>query len=203
MYKEISEELLDSIYKKHIVQLNNIDVKQPKLIITFSGIQASGKTTISKKLEKDFNCVRVNNDDVRLIIADMLPDISRAQLQTILQSYGSYISEKLSKRLNGRLIMDGSVDHRFEAVKALADNLDCPLFIIRLEVPYEELKRRISNRNNFDDSALLKSDLLKEYYENYERSLDKFKPNVTIDAGNGIDYPVIQKALSDYITNSA
>jgi adenylylsulfate kinase-like enzyme len=64
--------VFEEIYKKHSKILENKNIKNEKLIICFSGIPGSGKTTVAKKLERRYRGVRINTHDLGKIIETFL-----------------------------------------------------------------------------------------------------------------------------------
>ncbi|MEK6922851.1 MAG: hypothetical protein AABX08_03565 [Nanoarchaeota archaeon] len=50
----VSNNILEQIYKKHRIKLENISIKNKKLLICFGAVPGSGKTHIAKILEKRY-----------------------------------------------------------------------------------------------------------------------------------------------------
>ena len=61
----MNDVLFTKIYQQHIKQLKNVFCVNKKLLVCFSGVPGSGKTTLAKKLERKYKGVRINTDDLR------------------------------------------------------------------------------------------------------------------------------------------
>ena len=68
--KETLIKIFEKINKRFFPKLKNTNTNNLPFIIAFSGVPGSGKTTISKILEKKYKGVRIDNDELRDIISD-------------------------------------------------------------------------------------------------------------------------------------
>jgi len=173
----------------YIEQLSNRDVPQSKALIVFSGIPASGKTTLARKLEKDLNAQYVHHDSLRKIIAadgddpkqySMIP-ISRIVITTILNNDA-----------NKRIILDASIDRSwdvfFKDKKEFGINKSV---IIRLNTPYDVIKQRQLQR---DGKISLHFD---EFAAQFEACQREVKADVELD--DNYDYKLVLKTVDELL----
>src|SRR6266496_2162107 len=129
--------------KKYEKQLPVLKAPQPKkLLITFSGVPASGKTTLAKRLTADLDVHRVSNDEIReLIVNDgislegiVIGHISRRLIEELLQ--GS----------NRTIIVDSSIDRTWPAFFETAEKAGAATFVIRMNCSHEEIEKRLMAR---------------------------------------------------------
>ena len=147
MIKMDKKELIEKTYLEHVKQLNNLGVVNDKLLICFSGIPGSGKTTIAKILEERYKAVRIRGDDIRKILKSI---DSEADLDEDLNKYIAWFFENYSFK-NKLIVLDSGIDRRYEQIIGFAENEGFEVFIIRLEVSREILEKRIFDKKNCRD----------------------------------------------------
>lgn len=117
--------------------------KQPRLVL-LCGMPASGKTTLARELAEDYGAVRLNADEWKLALGiDPFDDDARVRLETQLLA----LTERLLK-LRTSVILEWGFWARSErdALRALARSLDATVELRFLDVPYDELVRRVVER---------------------------------------------------------
>ena len=159
-----NESFFKEIYSKHKEKLKNIDfVNDRKLVIAFSSIPGSGKTTISKILEEHFNAVRFNGDDVRDIVKELRRDISSEEGTYLKREYFKWFYENIIEQgKNKFIILDFSVDRIYEELRNNLKNLEYEVLLVGLYTPLNILKERIKERNT-------------DGYVDYFNNLDRWK----------------------------
>jgi len=151
------QNILKKIYQIHIKKLNNLDQKNPKIMILFSGTAGSGKSFIAKRIEEKFKGIRINNDDIRDIFRDHIApnyDLSQVDLQKLLIDYSKFLYKNISK-INGFLILDSSMDRGFDMVEKTAETNKYKIFLIRLDLSEEILIKQIKQRIERDPEPYL------------------------------------------------
>jgi len=147
-----SQTILETIFVIHIKQLKNLGVDNQKVLVLFSGISGSGKSFIAKRLEEKYKGIRINNDDIRDIIKNIVtPEIDE---QKILLEYLAYLLEKIPKN-NGFIIMDSSIDRKLKFVQDYAIKNDFKTFTIRIDLPRETIIKNILKRNEKEAAPYL------------------------------------------------
>jgi tRNA uridine 5-carbamoylmethylation protein Kti12 len=102
-------------------------------LIIFCGSPASGKTTLSKKITKEQNAIRLSFDELGCFQhKELIPLIIQA-----LQSNNSVVVDALFTRISQRkLILDATKD------------INCRHILIHMNTPLEECIRRNAQRPN-------------------------------------------------------
>jgi len=161
----MEKNIFRKIYEKHSRFLKHRKVRSNKrLIICFSGISGSGKTSLAKILEKRYKGVRVNSHRVGKIIRELIilgfikkkSDAKKLQDDYQLWLIGN------SQFRNCLIILDRGIDRKYEEVFRIAGKRGYKVFIIRLNVSEKTLRKRILIKN-------------KENAENYFKSFDRWK----------------------------
>jgi predicted kinase len=116
------------------------------MLIAFAGFQATGKSTLARKLQERTSAILLDKDTVRACLFGEHVDYSAAQndlcVSVIYQLSGYYL-QKNSKQ---KIILDGrtySKSYQIEAFKETAAQLQTPLRIIECVCSEESSKRRL------------------------------------------------------------
>lgn len=184
-----NQEIYEEIFKEHVGRLANLDKENKKLMVAFSGVSGSGKTYVAKQIEEKFSGVRINNDDIREIISKKIlskVNLSPEDSQRVLLGYLAFLFEKLLTK-NGLLIVDSSIDRKFDLVTEVAKNGGYPLFIVAFNIPRGSLEKRIKERNG-EDADMYLTDLDRQIADNR-----------TFRAKNPVDFE-INKGTEDEIS---
>jgi len=170
------KDLINKTYKKHLKILKNLSLPQKKLIICFSGIPGSGKSYISKILEKRYKGIRIRNDkDIRGIMksldknADLDKDVDN-YLMWFLSSYS--FPNKL-------IILDSGIDRRYKKLFSFAEENNYKLFTIRLKASRKILEKRIFEKNNCRDPHF--DNEIKRWTKEWKAFGKKIKADIIID----------------------
>lgn len=156
----------------------------PRVMILFSGTTGSGKSFLAKNIEEKFRGVRINNDDVRDIIKEeIVPnyDLSSVDFQKLLEEYLMYLFENVPK-INGLLILDSSIDRKYKLVRELANKYNYEIFLIRIDLPKETLKRQIRQRSGRDSGPYLRD--LERHLDDHQKIASEIKVDYLISEGN-------------------
>ena len=115
--------IFEKIYQRHVTRLKNTAKHNPKLIIAFAGTPGTGKSYLSSALADRFQGILVENDDIREIITELIPSLQPDERQRLLQEYlKTYLFARLAKLKNGLIILDSSIDRKYDLIKAAADS---------------------------------------------------------------------------------
>ncbi len=142
----LNEKDFKKITDKLIPCLSNINYKNPQLIITFVGIPSSGKTEISKKLERKYKAIRINGD----LIYDIAEELGLASNYWALERVKKeYILKFLPKNpfRNKLLILDKGLDRMYKEFFLACRKNNLRYFIIQLDLSKKEAIKRIKKRN--------------------------------------------------------
>lgn len=170
------ERELEQIWQVRSPKLRNLDVKNPKVIVAFSGVPGSGKTRLARKIERKFGGIRLSNYWLRTTIDRLgladTPDFK----QQLVQADAEFVIKKLKDTPNGMLIFDSSIDRKHDMVAELAGMYGYRLVVISLVVSRSTVERRIRERTKSRTRY-------QDYLENMERWIaDNQKLNARVKA---------------------
>jgi predicted kinase len=121
------------------------------MLIAFAGLQATGKSTLARKLQKRIFAILLDKDTVRECLFGEHVDYSSVQndlcVNIIYQLCGYY----LQKDSRQKLILDGrtySKKYQIEALKQTATHLQTPLRIIECVCSEESSRRRLEQASS-------------------------------------------------------
>lgn len=168
--------ILKKIYEKHLKQLGNFSIPNEKLIICFSGIPGSGKTYIAKVLEKRYNAIRIRSDTIRKIINDLEEDFDN--IDEIVYDYIDWLLKSFPF-VNKLIILDMSIDRRYEKLFLFFEELGYKRFIIRLKVSQKVYEKRIIKKlEKLDRNYINRINDWKKQYKEFGK---KVKPDIIIE----------------------
>jgi len=158
-------------------RIENKDVKNGhRLMVCFSGIPGSGKTTLAKKIEDRYQGVRVTKDDARMLVYqnEEIKDVQ--DVEDIMDEYMKTLMDRLPKLPNGLLVVDSSVDRKFDLYKDWAEKNGYKIFLIRLETPSEVITERWS-RDKDESTYKWFMNQLERWTNDFERFGNQAEPD--------------------------
>lgn len=167
-----------------------------KLMVCFSGIAGSGKTYIAKILEEKYKGVRIRNDDIRGIVADL--DKSQ-DIDEATYGYFDWFFKNYSFK-NKLVILDSGIERRYKKIFPFAEEEGYKIFIIRLKVSEEVYERRIREklRGKLDDNYIARINDWKRQYEEFGKAI---RPDIIIEneRDNELDLNPLFKKLDKLV----
>ena len=171
---------VDTIYKELFpkeVAPDKINLKE-KTIITFSGITSSGKTTVSKEIEKKYGGIRISGDEIMNAVSknELVKTIEENEK---MKGKFIYTFLKESKFKNKLIILDISIDRTYNTFFEECKKSNWNYYIIQLELSKQEAIKRFKKRNpdNLDNWLPRLSSWLKDH-EEFKKNI---KPNITLE----------------------
>lgn len=187
-FKEISDKLFP--------QLENTAYENRQLIIAFSGVPGSGKSTISRQIKERYNGVLMGNDRVRVIIEHSKTlSTNPEEDERLLQDYNEHFLRKYSF-INKLLILDKSLDRQYTRFFPIFEELRLKYFVIRLEIEKGEAIERIMKRKT-EDPVFVRTTM-----ERWQREFANFGKNSHYDislAGSAPDTALLFAKLDNLI----
>lgn len=166
--------LTRKIYKIHKRQLKNTSISHKKLLICFSGIPGSGKTHISKILEKKYLGVRIRSDDIRSIVKKL--NIKIKDIDRITYAYLEWLFNNYSFK-NNLIILDKGIDRKYEETFSIFKKKRYKIFVIRLQVSRRISEKRVAKHGKPDENYINNIDRWIKEWKNFGR---KVKSNIII-----------------------
>lgn len=196
---KMDKALYQQIFEQHQERLHNLDASHPKIVITFSAIAGSGKTTLAKAIERKYSAVRISNDHVRRIIDGLDLGIDPPAKQQLLEQYVLRLFDYLSKQANGLVLLDSSIDRKYFAVKERVEPLGYRMVFIKITLPRAEIERRVRERHK---SAANPDAYLREFdrwVTDNERLAAQVDPDITLADNYTFDFDNVYKYLDQLL----
>ena len=156
--------------QRKLIKYFETEDKKMKKLIVYQGIQGSGKSTAARKfvLEDPNNRVRVNRDDIRLMLGlpfnrrleNLVTEIEDSALRACLETEKTVVSDNMN--LNPKVI------HYLET---LAKEYDYEIEYRFIYTPLEECIERDSKRPN-----PVGENVIRKTYRVYENFIEKHNP---------------------------
>ncbi|HSX30262.1 MAG TPA: AAA family ATPase [Candidatus Saccharimonadales bacterium] len=138
----------DDIANEYYNALSNKDVHQSKCVVLFSGVVASGKSTIARAIEQSLQAVRVSNDEIRSRITAANPAIEPAQREQLKLKIGNEVLERLANETSGLIAVDASCDRGYDDYRAWAEKRGYRIVLLRMDMSRDVIEQRIRERGN-------------------------------------------------------
>ncbi len=195
----MQEQDFNKIYKIHLKNLKNKKEINKSVIVLFSGIPMSGKTTIAKKLEEKYKAVRFNHDAIRKIIKKLgiKPEKpSTDPIQDILKEYDDVFFNNYNLK-NKFIILDASIDRDYKSWFKIAKKLNMKPFVIRLEISQQTFVKRVKEREGSNaKNWMVHYNRWKNDFENCKKEV---KADILLDANKEINIQDVYKKLDNLI----
>ncbi len=179
------KELIQEIYRVYLKQLLHLETPRQKLVICFSGVPGSGKTTLAKKIEERYCGVRINNDDLRRVIAEVmekhrLPRNEENNQKMLHDALIYFFSTYRGK--NRLIILDSSIDRTWKEEKKWFEDFGYSFFIVRMGTSLKEILTRLGERESqkFERNF----ERLKQWKKDYATAKKAIKAHITIRDNN-------------------
>ena len=138
---KIDSELLLTVDKLYRPNIKNSAVDHPKLLILFSGPPSSGKSTIAKAIEKRFQTIRLENDSIRVLAANLYPESDLDWKSELSYTYMDYLRPRLARDSpNGLWIIDANIDVHHQKIFDFAKQYEFDVIVLAMMIS-EELRR--------------------------------------------------------------
>lgn len=169
-----------SYYGKHIHTEGNI--RKPVLIV-FSAIPGSGKSELSKLLERNYGFLRITNKDIRTAIEAASLDETVSPI-----AYTSWLLDTLINRRTYGIVFDRNIDQVFEPIQQWCVRNDYKLITVRIDVDRHLLHERLMKREGDSEADAFK---VLDFYASQHAGIKKtIYPSVTLEN----DYNLIDAA---------
>lgn len=196
---EVDQASLERLFSMHCETLRHTEIKQPPLVICFSGTPGMGKSYVAKLIEEKYQGVRISTDDIRHIVRQMDTSL---KVESTVDTYFGYFSEHY-KAPNQLLIIDASIDRRYKRLFPYFEERKIPYVVIRLEVSAEDALDRVSEREGENKANYIKH--MASWRADYEAFLDAFSNVFTIKNGKAdqLDLDALYNHINAYIPKQA
>lgn len=189
----LTKPTFQTILKEHKKLLKNMYIKNDKkLVICFSAVPASGKTLLSKIIEKKYSAVRINKDKIGQIILSLNPTQSTTEKENLTDQYIHHLFNNYPFP-NTLIILDKSIDREYPKLLNLLKEINFKRFIIRIYSNKQDIINTIKTRNKSNAKEwLVKVD---KWFNDFQLSEKNLKSD--IDIKNINDLNKLYKMLTD------
>ena len=206
-YKYDSEHGLDEGVKQYLdhATLKNLDQKNPKVLVVFSGGNAMGKSTISKRIEEQFGGLILENDGIKRCILKRWPAMSRDELNKITWQYSMHLYRHLDEFTgNGLIVRDGVIDWYYDRILPIFAEQKYRLFIIGFDVSRDKAVELIKKRG---DTPTVKEErfyqLLDDHAIHTKRFRSAYAPTVVLNDDMLFDHHLVTEKLRQTMKDQA
>ena len=157
---------------------------EKRIVIAFAGVPCSGKSIVSKEIEKRYGGVRINFDDVMRIISEksLTKTIRQNEKMKGLFAYSILRNPPFKNKL---LILDRSINREYKNLFNICNENKWDYFVIQLEITKEEAIRRIKERNPDNLSNWLPR--VKRWFNDHENFKKEVEADIILN-GKKVDF---------------
>ena len=174
------EEKYNEIYKMHSIQIKMVNVRSSPVLVVFSAIPGSGKTELTKRLERDYGFLKIANKDIRNAIEQ-----TGHTEDVVIGSYTLWLFDKLVEHGPRSIVFDRNIDQWYEPAKAWATKNAYKFVIVRIEVAHTKLQKRLMYREGDPEAKVF--NMLDFYSDQHKKMVNEidstfiFKDDYDID----------------------
>ena len=139
---------IQKITDEYYAAVPHKNARGPKVMILFSGVPGSGKSTVARVLEREFRAVRLSNDEVRSRIWAVAPHAPLKEREAAKLRIATDVLTRVLQAGNGMAIIDTSCDRGYDYYQEFAAKYGYRIVLLRLRVPYSEIKARLAARGD-------------------------------------------------------
>jgi predicted kinase len=182
---------------QYLPRITNLDKQNPKVIVVFSGGNAVGKTTLSRKIEKELGAVVIENDEIRRYLKDYLGTANASVLSPITWKYTNLLYGRLGEITeNGLVVRDGVIDWYYDRLIPLFEKNGYRLFIIGYDLSDTKSRELIKRRG---DTPTFKAErayhLLDDHNIYIKRFREQYTPDILLNDDTVFDHDSVIEAL--------
>jgi len=207
-YREDSYEGLPLDVKQYLdehflASLPNRQIKNPKLLVVFSGGNAVGKSALSQKIASELHGVVIENDAIKAHLLNFKPDINHDELQLLTWQYTMGLYARLGKEIkNGLIVRDGVIDWYYDRILPLFEEQGYELFIIGYDLSEQkniELIQSRGDKQTVSSSRLIAQ--LNDHAIHQRRFRAIYQPDIILNDANIFEHDAVINILRQKIEN--
>ena len=194
----IDSELRDKLDAAFLPTLNNLNYENPRLLVVFSGGNATGKSALSKKVADELHGIVLENDAIKRAILSIWPEIDRTELNPMTWRYSMDLYRRLpSLTNNGLVIRDGVIDWYYDRILPIFQGSGYRLFVVQYDIDKETSAELIKKRG---DTPTVTVDRLLVQLEDHEihqrRFRSEYVADIILNENNMFDHDRVVKKAS-------
>lgn len=178
-------------------QLENLQVKHPKLLVVFSAANGVGKSSLAARLKRDLQALVLENDQVKTRLLTYNPKFVRDELSQLTWQYTMDLYARLPAITpNGLVVRDGVIDWYYDRILPVFEKQGYSVFTVAFDVSEEkriELLKKRGDKQTVDVSRLMK--LFADHAVHIKRFRQAHQPDAVLTDDNLFDYDDIVAAI--------
>jgi 2-hydroxy-3-keto-5-methylthiopentenyl-1-phosphate phosphatase len=171
----------EKIFFKYKGYIKNWDYDNSKrVVICFAGVAASGKTVISKELEKIYKGIRINSIDVYNLFEEYR---GKRYYDGFIQEKRSFIywvmDRVYEQSPNKLIILDKNIDRTYEEVSQWCKEHDSKMIVVSLEASRDTLVKRLIEKEGENAKGYIHD--LDRWIGEHEEFKRKYKGDISFN----------------------
>lgn len=198
----IDPELSRYLDSEYVPTLENLNVENPKILVVFSGGNATGKSALASRIAEALHAVVIENDAIKRAIIRKMPDIDKVnELNPLTWSYSMDLYSRLPKlTTNGLIIRDGVIDWYYDRILPIFEKAGYKIFVVQYDVGKEKSLELIRKRGDTPTATAERLSLLvKDHAIHQERFRSEHTANVVLDESHVFDHDKVIEQLKAFI----
>lgn len=187
----IDPELSRYLDSEYVPTLENLNVENPKILVVFSGGNATGKSALASRIAEALDAVVIENDAIKRAIIRKMPDIDKVnELNPLTWNYSMDLYSRLANLTNnGLIVRDGVIDWYFDRILPIFEKAGYKIFIVQYDVSKEKSTELIRTRGDTPTVTVERLLLLIEDHAIHQKRFrSKYKADVILDETNVFDH---------------
>ncbi len=199
----IDSKLREYLDKEFLSQIDNLNTANPRVLVVFSGGNATGKSSLSSRIRNELRGIVIENDAIKRAIIRKIPDIDRHnELNTLTWRYTMDLYSRLPKlTTNGLIVRDGVIDWYFDRILPVFEKAGYKIFVIQYEISKEKALELIHTRGDTPtvtvDRLLIQ---LEDHAIHQKRFRSQYKADVILNDSHVFDHDKVIDKLRAVIT---
>ncbi len=196
-YEGIPQKVKDYLDTHFLAKLTNITHVNPKLLVVFSGGNAVGKSSLSRKIAEELHGVILENDAIKLHLLEFDPDMDRDKLQLLTWQYTMNLYNRCSHDIkNGLIIRDGVIDWYYDRILPIFEKQGYEVFIVGYNMSRHKLTQLVAARGDKSTVSVSRLiELLDDHQIHQERFRRIYEPNILLGDDTVFDHDRVIKVI--------
>ncbi len=184
--------------ERYLAKLPELDISRPKLLVVFSGGNALGKTTLSRKIGAELHGLVLENDAIKECLLERYPKMDRDVRNKLTWQYTMDLYQRLPDITgNGLVVRDGLIDWYFDRILPIFERQGYPVFIIGYDVSREKNEQMIRTRGDKPTIGIERMlRLIDEQQIHMQRFRKFYTPDIMLTDNNLFDHDRVIDALT-------
>ncbi len=204
-YREDSSEGIDPeirayLDKEYFYKLDNLDVKNPKLLVVFAGGNAVGKSVLSERIGRELLGIRLENDGVKRAILQKYPELIMTDtLHQLVWKYTMDLYGRLGGLTqNGLVIRDGVITWYYDRILPVFLKQGYELLVVGYDLSERKSRELIEQRGDTPTTTKRRLlDLREDQRIHLERFFREYKVDIVLNDETVFDHEAVILAVRE------